>query len=605
MEYRIQSIVFPTEEKHQQCIQLFYRGDKGFLDRARKELHLGPGQTCDFTTYFNACSYRKWRKYTSAGALHLYLDVEGDVSICFVGFHKEQVSVVRHEYGYDNYVSSERRIIHFSFPENEEMMNGFEFSAVGNCVLYGGYYTVECDEARLNKICLSIATTTHRKEAFIKSNIDRIKTSILSSKGGEIAENLFVHVVDNGRTLTDEDINGDHIFLHPNKNTGGSGGYARGMIESIHQEPRATHVLLMDDDIEILPESIIRTYNLLRLMKPEYREYFISGAMLYLEEPEQQHEDMGYVKNDGYYSPRKPQFHMDKLSDCLENEKEYSKFSTQYSAWWYCCIPRTAIEKNGLPLPLFIRGDDVEYGQRCKADFITMNAISVWHMGFEQKTNIALSIYQECRNGLIGKAASGIMSNVDLYTFWVRTYRKAILQFNYGRAELALRAMEDYMKGPSFIEQDMGERIVKENSKLNEIMHPLSQYPNVQVKSADDVYYSVKRKPLDTILYRISYNGQAPWWPPFLHKKGEALVGSDWDYQSQKIALKKYIMAVNPNNGTGNRRELDRDRFKQLHLRYLKIVRNYQKNHEKIEKEYRDAFSYLTSEEFWREYLDL
>ena len=604
MEYRIQSIVFPTEEKHQQCSELFYRGDKGYFDRTRKELHLGPGQTCDFTTYFNACSYRKWRKYTSAGTLNLYLEIEGDVNICFVGFHMEQVSAIRHEYGYDNYLGKERRIIHFTFPDNDEMMNGFEISAIGNSVFYGGYYTVECEEDLLNEVKLSIATTTHRKEAFIKRNVERIKTTILNTDD-EIGENLFLHVVDNGRTLTEEDINGKHIFLHPNNNTGGAGGYARGMMESLHQEPYITHVLLMDDDIEILPESIIRTYNMLRLMKPEYKEHFISGAMLCLEEPSRQHEDMGYVRADGRFDSRKAKFVLDKLEDCLENEKEYPKFSTQYSAWWYCCVPRNVIEKNGLPLPLFIRGDDVEYSQRCKAEFITMNAISVWHLGFASKFNSAMNIYQECRNVLIGKAVSGIMGDIDLYTFWKRTYRMAILQFGYDRAELALRAMEDYLKGPSFIMQDRGESIVKENSKLNEGMSPLSQYPNTRVKSAYDVYTELARKPLDTALFRLSYNGQAPWWPSFLHKKGDALIGYDWDYQPQKIALKRQIMVVNLNDGTANLRQLDRERFKELHLRFVKIDSFYRTHHKMIEAQYRAEAKYLTSEEFWKKYLEI
>ena len=158
MEYKIQSLVLPTEEKHMQCRKLFYRGDEGYLDRENTQLNLGYGQFCDFTTYFNACSYRKWLKYTNAGILHLYLDVEGDVSLCFTGFHKQQASVMRHEYCFQKYQSKDRRTIHYVFPENDEMMNGFELTALGNCTLYGGYYAVDVDERLINRIQLSIAT---------------------------------------------------------------------------------------------------------------------------------------------------------------------------------------------------------------------------------------------------------------------------------------------------------------------------------------------------------------------------------------------------------------------------------------------------------------
>ena len=40
----------------------------------------------------------------------------------------------------------------------------------------------------------------------------------------------------------------------------------------------------MDDDVMILPESLIRTYNLLKIVRPEYEHHFISGAMLFYEE---------------------------------------------------------------------------------------------------------------------------------------------------------------------------------------------------------------------------------------------------------------------------------------------------------------------------------
>lgn len=43
------------------------------------------------------------------------------------------------------------------------------------------------------------------------------------------------------------------------------------MIESIRQKPKATHVLLMDDDVVVLSESIKRTYLLLLLAKEKYK----------------------------------------------------------------------------------------------------------------------------------------------------------------------------------------------------------------------------------------------------------------------------------------------------------------------------------------------
>lgn len=604
MEFKIQSIIFPTESKHQQCRDLFYRGDDGFLDRNNRKLVLGRGQKCDFTTYVNACSYQKWRRFTNAGRLILNLDVEGPVGICFLGFHMNQIEIVRNEYSVCNYDETERRNIRFVYPDNDETMNGFEISAIGDAIIYGGYFSVECDEKDLNEVNLSIATTTHKKEEFIKKNVQLMKDEIIGSSD-DIAEHLFVHVVDNGRTLSDEEICGKQVFLHPNQNAGGSGGYARGMIESLHQDPKITHVLLMDDDVLVLPESIKRTYNLLKLQKKEYQNWFISGAMLFFEKPGKQHEDVGYIKPEGYMSPVKRVMNHSKLRDNLANEGTFEKDQNQYAGWWYCCIPRKVIDRNGLPLPVFIKGDDVEYSLRCKADHITMNGICVWHMGFTTKFNASMNIYQEVRNELIGKATSDVMKSADLMKLvFIKQYRENLLQFSYGAAELALKAFEDYMKGPSFIMEDRGEEIVKENSKYNDVLKPLSEFGTFHIKEKKEVYRDEPRKPISTFFFRLTYNGQR-WIPKFFLKKTPAIVGFDNTYQPGLITLHEKILSVNIYNNTGIMREIDREKFRELEKKRKELQEEYKKNRSKIIREYRDKSEYLKSEEFWRKYLGI
>jgi hypothetical protein len=57
----------------------------------------------------------------------------------------------------------------------------------------------------------------------------------------------------------------------------------------------------MDDDVAVSPESIKRTYNLLRLLKEEYRDAMISGAMLNFEIGEDQWEDIGFMTPEGHF----------------------------------------------------------------------------------------------------------------------------------------------------------------------------------------------------------------------------------------------------------------------------------------------------------------
>ena len=87
-------------------------------------------------------------------------------------------------------------------------------------------------------------------------------------------------VIDNGRTLDAETLSGDGVRVFPNKNVGGAGGFARGMIEAMRLEKPATHVLLMDDDVQISTESLKRTYQLLSIVNDEYKDSYVSGAMM-------------------------------------------------------------------------------------------------------------------------------------------------------------------------------------------------------------------------------------------------------------------------------------------------------------------------------------
>ena len=606
MEYRVQDLVFPSDSKHLQARSLFYRGENGLLDREKGSLGLGYAFTCDLITYINAFSYRKWKRYTFLEKAVMYLDVEGPVTVNYAGYEKDAMTIRRTDFGTLKNVEG-RHTLRFEFPDSECMMIGAEVVSEGISCIHGGYYCAEIDEAHLRTVNLSLSTTTMKKEEFIIGNIKSIRETLLESDD-DIADHLYVHVVDNGRTLDETQIFGKHVSLHPNNNAGGSGGFARGMMESMHQkECEITHVLLMDDDVLVLPESIRRTFKLLRMMRPEYQNHFISGAMLYFEMPNKQHEDIGSVDSLGFFRAKKQVFNHNKLFENLSNEDDFPTLNHEYGAWWYCCIPMDVIKENGLPMPFFIRGDDVEYSLRCKAKLITMNAICVWHMGFTMKYSASLEIYQELRDLLVAQAASGVIQNVDLYKHWAQhTYRQSILNFNYNSAELALRAMEDFLKGPEFFMKDRGFEILQNNNKLNDIFRPIEEFTDIHVEIRDknEVIYDSPRKPLDTFLFRLSYNGHR-FLPKALEKKGVAVIGFGRTYQPGKTALHNQVLMVNPYAKTGVLLTKDKARFEELNKRFHEDVKYYREHIDELRKAYQEKQKYLTSEEFWRQYLEL
>lgn len=68
--------------------------------------------------------------------------------------------------------------------------------------------------------------------------------------------------------------------------------------------------------------------------------------------------EAGAVWNGGDLVSGKRGLDMRLAASCLENEQE----KIQYTAWWYTCIAMTVVRSDNLPMPLFFRGDDVEYG---------------------------------------------------------------------------------------------------------------------------------------------------------------------------------------------------------------------------------------------------
>lgn len=627
-EIKLQDILFPVGEKYEPEYNLYYRGEEKKLS-PDGTLHLKAGETLDCMAYFNTISLCKWKEYSNVSGYKLKLSVQGDFTLQLMGYSvhdnpefDEDAEIEQDEYEEDDsldtqriapYISdeyvfeekeysfAEKTEIVLTYPETEALLGTFQLKATGKCVFYGGCYEGTIDEENIQDVCLSVATTTFKKEDFIIPNIAQIKKDILETDD-ELAQNLYVHVVDNGRSLLPEQIEGRHVFLHPNPNTGGSGGYARGMIETLRQKRPATHILLMDDDILIQTESLKRTYRLLKVLKEEYRGHFISGAMLFYEKMHLQHEDVGYANEEGTYGPVKPLKDFHKIIDCCSNELPWKEREYQYCGWWYCCIPMQYVREDNLPLPFFVRGDDVEYSLRNHAKFITMNGICVWHMGFTQKFNAMMELYQVHRNSLMLQAISGVCDKLDFAHRMKMFTRVELLRFNYNSAELLLEAMDDYLKGPHFLDRPEGENIIREKGKKNEKLIPLSEFPDIQV-DLKKIYRDVPLSALDLWMYRLSYNGL--YLPDSLLKDEPGVIAYDWFYAKGKQALRKSLLAVNIHEKTGAMRVLDRKRAKEIKKRAKQTFKKYYETKEALQREYAENQKRFTSIEFWEEYLGI
>ena len=137
----------------------------------------------------------------------------------------------------------------------------------------------------------------------------------------------------------------------------------------------------------------------------------------------------------------------------------------------------TVIREDNLPLPIFIRGDYVEYGLRNTKTLILMNGICVWHEPFENKYSSFLSYYI-LRNQLIDNSLhypkyGKRRLKHDLYSKAIRE----IMYYRYKNVDLLIRGVRDYLKGIDWLLASDGEALHQEIMAAGYKSEPIDQLP--------------------------------------------------------------------------------------------------------------------------------
>lgn len=79
----------------------------------------------------------------------------------------------------------------------------------------------------------------------------------------------------------------------------------------------------------------------------------------------------------------------------------------------------------------------------------------------------------------------------------------------------------------------------------------------------------------------------------------------DYTYTPQKYVGRETIYAVNPALKVVAVRHHDNKRYKKLKKEWNLAVKEYKKNNRAVRKAYLDKKAYLTSLEFWKNYLEI
>lgn len=668
---KLANVDIDDSEQYLSCPNLWVRcTDGGHLPIKRRGgeygvhgFSLGADGTYDFMTYYGALSLRKWVMYTEAGGFELRVTAKGKYAIVMEyadawAYPSTVVEGKRYEFddsGYDRHIipigCDLRQNSHGTVP----VLVGFRIETASECDVHSiGWFA---SVGFVRDVKLAICTTTFRKERYITANIEKIRRDILYGTEKEYAgledddgfdeasRHLVMNVVDNGRTLDVDALSGNGVRVFPNPNAGGAGGFARGMIESMDED--ATHALMMDDDVRFCTEAFVRTFNLLRIVRDEYADAFVSGGMISMYDGDLQTEDTGFMGYDGYCHAVKPAMRLSLMHEAIHNETfepcvyrpDCQDMRQQYAAWWYCCIPMSQIRRRGLPLPLFVRFDDVEFALRehdwTKNRYMTMDGICVWHEPFFLRYDAAVEKYQTARNSLIISAASGAAPMSDFQHMIRQAFSLEIKRLDYDDAEIVCEGVEDYLKGPeACFAPGFAERRFIETHKAREGTMSFEEARDTLLDlgldidglepsdAIKDYKRTVIERGKDLVTYlghdltkviggghpgteRVEHTDEENAWYYSQADKIAIMVRDPGAYQPGEIRNADVIVAIDLPNKRISIRRRDNDRFGNLVKRFDHDMRQVRARDTELRQAYKDAAAMMRTRGAWELYLGL
>ena len=580
----LQDIQFPKENICD-IPELFYR-TTGEYSQEEKTLRLKEAESCSFDTYFNAFPLEKWKKYTILDNLQICLTFKGKLKVVLKNSYVTENDIVQ------DIVVSEHVLEHDTMKE-AILDYGTLDSLKGSC-----YFEITCMSTnveitscvyatnvttQLREIKLSVVICTFKREAFINQNLEIIRKHITENHNSELYDHFNVIVSDNGQSLGESQVR--NISIYPNRNLGGSGGFTRGMIETLRQdtEKNITHVIMMDDDVVFDVSIFYRLYRFLRLLKKEYEHSTVGGAMLKLNHRNIQHEKGAY-REQQQVKVYGQNIDLCEKKNVLLNEKEED---VNYSGWWFSCVSADEVREDNLPLPLFIHGDDVEYGLRNKNKIIFLNGIGLWH-STENKESSVLAYYDN-RNDLIINAVHGFGNSKSEKRRLLLCMLAKVIRYRYKDALLIAKATEDFCKGIDWIKELDGIALHQELGTLG--------YRN----ETDFSDFEIMHVETDQMTAKFYLTLMLNFCLPALKKA----IAVDNTVSLNNFWLRKEVHMCDANTKKGYTLKKSYKELWKVWKAYRKTAKLLDKFYTEASSSYRERFKEIENIDFWKKYLEI
>jgi galactofuranosylgalactofuranosylrhamnosyl-N-acetylglucosaminyl-diphospho-decaprenol beta-1,5/1,6-galactofuranosyltransferase len=433
----------------------------------RRSAIINPGRRVSFATYMNAFPASYWRRWTTLDSVTLRIRLAGESKIVLYrstarGFSHpvETISVES-----DAPETIERSLTLAPFIDGGWYWFDIVAGPQGTTLIEAEWLGLA--EPRPSGR-VSIGITTFNTPGFMLEGLRALGDAT------DVHDVLDkVYVIDQGTDRVREQPGfadaakrlGGRVEVIEQGNIGGSGGFARSMDETV-RAGRSDYVLLMDDDVKLDPEGILRAVTFADLAR---RPTIVGGHMFSLYDRSLLHafaEAVGPYKWWWGAAPNTKNRHDFGRRNLRNTPWLHRRADADYNGWWMCLIPTKVIADIGLALPVFIKWDDAEYGVRARDrgyPTVSLPGVASWQVPWDDKDDARdWQAYYHLRNRLVSALLhSREARGGKLIPESLERQLQALLSMQYSTVALRLMAIEDVLKGPGHLHAEIGTKLAE------------------------------------------------------------------------------------------------------------------------------------------------
>ena len=584
----------------------------------RHALRILSGQRLSFGTYFNAFPASYWRRWSIVEDVTLHLTLRGQGATATVYRSTANGRSQR----VDSAITDVEEQVTFSFdlPLKPFQDGGWYWYDVvagdADVVVEKAEWIAEVPEDRVQHGTTVVGITTMNRPDFCARLIAQMgEDADLRPYLDEVlvVEQGTDKVVDSPEFPHAQETLGETLRIVEQGNLGGSGGYARGQLETVRRGT-ATYFMCMDDDVVCEPEGIIRAVTFGDLAR---RPTIVGGHMFSLYSKSRMHSFGEIIQPWRFWWKSAPGVFMDwdfSARNLRSTRWLHKRVDVDFNGWFMCLIPTQVLAEIGLSLPLFIKWDDSEFGVRAKAagyPTVTFPGAAVWHVPWTDKNDaLDWQSYFHQRNRFVAALLhSPFPRGGRMVRESLNHQVKHLVSMQYSTVELRHRALLDVLDGPEGLHDVL-------ESKLPEIRAFAKEFGDAQVDGDPDAFPEPRRaKPRKKedlgavptraqVLASVVVGSLRQFRPtrPLSRRHPEAELPA-MDASWYRLAMMDSAVVSMPDGTSAAFYQRHPERFRDLLKRTVEIHERLYREWPSLSRAYRAQLAEITSPERWEKTL--